>query len=95
MPSFNAVPINEAQPQPATSVRALLLKEYESFIGQLGPRQAGRLTPEAGETVRAVRVRLGAAARLAGVQLVIRRTPEAVYFWKAATRGRPRRPTIA
>ena len=84
MPSFTTMPIDEAKPQPVTSVRDLLLKQYQSFIDQLGPRQAGRLTPEAGETVRAVRVRLGAAARLSGVRLVIRRTPEAVYFWKVA-----------
>ena len=91
MPSFTTVPIDRAQPQPSTSKRALLLKEYQSFIDQLGPRQAGRLTPEAGETANAVRRRIGAAARLSGIQLTIRRADDSVYFWKVARRGRPRR----
>ena len=93
MPSFAILSIDEAKPQPSTGKRALLLKEYQSFIDRLGPRQAGRLTPEGGETATAVRRRIGAAARLSGVQLTIRRKDEAVYFWKVPRRGRPRRAT--
>ena len=91
MPSFSLVPIQQAQRPPANSKRALLLKEYQGFIERVGPRQAGSLTPEAGETPQAVRRRLGAAAKLSGVRLTVRRAGQSVVFWKQARRGRPRR----
>ena len=93
MPSFTMIPMAEARPQASTGKRALLLKEYQSFIDRLGPRQAARLTPEGGETAAAVRRRIGAAAKLSGVQLTIKRIDDAVYFWKVPRRGRPRRAT--
>ena len=91
MPTFAVVPIEQAQRPPANSKRDLLLKAYQGFIERVGPRQAGSLAPEGDETPQAVRRRLGAAAKLSGVNLTVRRAGQTVYFWKATRRGRPRR----
>ena len=99
MPRFDLVPVDEAVIKTATGKRAQLSREYVSYIEQLRGENAGRLQASAGETVAAIRRRLGAAARLTGKNLVIRRTGEEVYFWvqtpKGASvrrgRGRPRK----
>ena len=91
MPTFAVVPVEQAQRPPANSKRDLLLREYQSFIEQVGSGRAGSLTPEGEETPQAVRRRLGAAARLLGVQLTVRRAGQTVVFWRATRRGRPRR----
>ncbi len=91
MPLFSVVPAAQAQRRPASSKRTLLLKEYQGYIEQAGSSRAGGLTPDAGETPQAVRRRLGAAAKLSGVRLTIKRAGQTVYFWRATRRGRPRR----
>ena len=66
-------------------------------IQGLEPGQAGRLVPGEGERVTTVRRRLGAAAKLSGKELVIKRVGEEVYFWSSEkasgqhSRGRPRK----
>lgn len=91
MPKFTVVPVEQAQQPPVNSKRALVLKVYQGFIEQVGPRRAGSLTSDVGETPTAVRRRLGEAAQALGVNLTIRRVEEMVYFWKAARWGRPPR----
>ena len=91
MPLFSIVPAEQAQRQPVSSQRALLLKEYQGYIEQAGSGRAGSLTPDAGETPQALRRRLGAAAKLSGVRLTIKRSGQTVYFWRTTRRGRPRR----
>ena len=91
MPKFSVIPVEQAQQPPANNKRALVLKEYQNFIEQVGPRRAGSLTPDAGETPAAVRSRLGEAAKALRVNLTIRKVGETVYFWKVPRRGRSRR----
>ena len=91
MPDFSVVPMEQASRTPANDKRAQLMKEYQGFIERVGPRRAGSLAPEGEETAQAVRRRLGAAAKLSGVSLTVRRAGQTVYFWKARRRGRPRR----
>ena len=95
MPQFDILSINEAQIQSTTGKRAEILREYIGYIGELKEGQAGRLSADQGETLGAVRRRLGSAAKLLSQALVIKRTDECVYFWNDATvrrkRGRPRR----
>ena len=90
MPSFVVVPMDDAQKRRGPTKRDLLVKEYQEFIDRVGTRQAGKLTPDSGETAAAVRRRIGAAGKASGVTLQIRRTGDAVYFWRARLRGRPR-----
>ena len=79
---------------------AQIIREYIGYIDRLSEGQAGKLVAAEGETTGAVRRRLGAAAKLAGKDLVIRRADGGVYFWtrsgpsKAPSRrGRPRKDT--
>ena len=91
MPRFEVLPINEAQANSATGKRAQILREYMGYIEQVPPGQAGRLQAGAGETISAVRRRLGAAAKALGKSLTIRRTNDQVYFWVEGQDGRRRR----
>ena len=98
MPKFELVPLSDAELKSATGKRAEIMREYLSYIDQLRGRQAGRLQATEGETAGAVRRRLGAAARLAGKDLVIKRTGDEIYFWvrpgpgtATRRRGRPRK----
>ena len=93
MPTFDTIPLNEAQANSATSQRAALLQEYMGYIQRVAPGQAGRLGPGEGETTQALRRRLTAAAEALGKELQVRRSASAVYFWapEAPRRGRPRK----
>ena len=90
MPNFSVVPVEQAQQPAANSKRAVVLKEYQGFIEQVGPRRAGCLTPDSGETPAALRRRLGEAAKALRVNLTIKRVGQTVYFWKVPRRGRRR-----
>ena len=84
MPKFELLPLSAAQAQSATGKRAQVNQEYLTYIEQLKAGEAGSLEALGeGETLTAIRRRLTSAAKLAGKQLVVRRTPERVYFWLA------------
>ena len=89
MPRFELVPLDEAMMKPATGKRAQMMAEYVGFIGKLQEGQAGKLQPSEGETALALRRRLSAAAKLAGKDIVIRRTGDEIYFWTCES-ARPR-----
>ncbi len=97
MPTFEVLSKSEAELKTATGKRAELTKEYLGYIQGLRKGQAGKLTAGVGESVAAVRRRLGSAARAAGKDLTIKRTGDDVYFWIAEhagngrRRGRPRK----
>ncbi len=89
MPRFQIIPAGDVpQPKP-TGRRAEVLNEYTGYIEQIGRRGAGKLTPVEGETTQAVLRRLGAAAKLAGTSLIVRRNGQDIYFWTKPRRGRP------
>ncbi len=101
MPKFELVSLADAELNSATGKRAQVIREYLGFIKRLPEGQAGKLVATEGETAGAVRRRLGAAAKLAGKDLVIRRADDSVYFWiRSGTskiprrRGRPKRATL-
>ncbi len=92
MPKFELVSMEEAMMKSATGKRALVIKEYLSYIQQLREGQAGKLQAAEGETVAAIRRRLGIAAKLAGKDLTIKRVEDGIYFWvKPQGEGFPRR----
>ena len=97
MPEFETLSLSEAQRHASLSgKRGAIMAEYLGYIERLqGKEQAGRLRATAGESVGAIRRRLGAAARLAGKELVIRRVGEEIVFWPGPAqrrrRGRPRK----
>ena len=101
MPRFQVLPVDEALMKASTGKRAVINREYLSYIERLGAGQAGHLEVSEGETVGAIRRRLGAAAKAAGKDLTIKRVGDALFFWvkgqEASTaprrRGRPRNST--
>ena len=80
-----------------TGRRGTIIREYIDYINQIEVGQAGKLTPNEGETTAAVRRRLSAAAKLLGKGLVVNRQGNAVFFWnegddpKSRRRGRRRK----
>ena len=97
MPKFKTLPLSEAMVKSATGKRAQMTKEYMEYIEQLPSGQAGQLEASDGESIAAVRRRLGAASRVAGKDLVIKRVGEELFFWvrpggKGATKRRRGRP---
>ncbi|MBM3933517.1 MAG: hypothetical protein FJ319_04330 [SAR202 cluster bacterium] len=99
MPKFDLVPLQEAMTITATGKRAQITHEYMGFINRLGSGEAGKLEANSSESVTAIRRRLGAAAKAAGKDIVIKRNGGSVFFWvqpknKSGTgrrRGRPRK----
>jgi hypothetical protein len=94
MPRLDILSLEQAQLDSSTGRRAQMLREYVAIIGQVPAGQAGKLAAGPGETLSAVRRRLGAAAKQSGRALIIKRTEEHLYFWVApnSERRRPGRP---
>ena len=96
MPQFQLVSQIEAEKKSVAGRRRRITHEYLEYILQVRSGQAGKLQPLPEETAAAVRRRLGAAARLSGRDLVIKRTGDEIYFWDkpgspTRRRGRPRK----
>ncbi len=89
MPRFEIVPAGDVPQPKATGRRAEILNEYLGYIERIGLKEAGKLTPVEGETTQALRRRLGAGAKQAGTNLIVRRNGQDIYFWAKPKRGRP------
>ena len=99
MPRFQVMPVDEALMRASSGKRALINREYLGYIERLGVGQAGHLEVSEGETVGAIRRRLGSAAKAAGKDLTIKRVGDAILFWvkgqesgtSPRRRGRPKK----
>ncbi|HAL48331.1 MAG: hypothetical protein FI707_15750 [SAR202 cluster bacterium] len=95
MPSFELIPLQEAQRQSSlTGKRGAIMQEYLGYVDRLESGSAGKLTIGDGETSAAIKRRLGAASKLSGKELVVKRVKDDIYFWEAEPkrrRGRPRK----
>ena len=92
MPTLELVSMREAQLELSLSgKRGATIRQYIDYINRLEPGQAGRLTPDEGETTAAIRRRLGAAAELLGKSLVVNRQGDTVFFWEESQGAPPRR----
>ena len=93
MPKFEIVSKDEAVKKTATAgKRGQILALYLFFIDELKDGKAGKLRASDGESVQAVRRRLGAAAKLSGKNVVIKRFGGEIYFWLEAESPHKRRP---
>ena len=82
MPKFELINKEDAESKTKFAGKSgRILSMYSFFIEQLKDGKAGHLRPSEGETVQAVRRRLGKAAKLAGKPIEIRRVHDEVYFW--------------
>ena len=92
MATLEVVSLQDAQFELSlTGKRGVVMRQYMDYIGQLQNGQAGKLTPEAGETTAAIRRRLGAAAKVLGKNLVVNTQGNAVFFWEESNASAPRR----
>ena len=92
MPTLELVSLREARLELSLKgKRGTLMRQYIDFISRLETGQAGKLTPDGGETTAALRRRLGAAAELLDKSLVINRQGNTVYFWEQEPGRAPRR----
>ena len=83
MPTFEIVPLNEAQLELTLSgKRGAVLREYVDVLRRLEPGQAGKVTANEGETTAGIRRRLATAAGLLGKTLELNRQDNVVYFWE-------------
>ena len=91
MPKFDLLPMDPTVGAFANPKKAQIAKEYLSYIDQLKPGHMGKLRPTEGETLLAVRKRLGVAARLSKKPLEVKQMKGEVYFWLRSGRNRGRR----
>ncbi|MCH8868382.1 MAG: hypothetical protein IIC85_01600 [Chloroflexi bacterium] len=88
MPKFELITREEARSKSRFGGKSgQVVAMYMFFIEQLKEGKAGRLKPSEGETIQAVRRRLGKAAKLAGKELTIRRVRDEIYFWEGSDEG--------
>ena len=94
MPTLDVLTLGEAQANSVTGKRAQILREYMGYIDRVQEGQAGKLTPDEGETTNAIRRRLTNAATAMGKNLQVRKSENTVYFWveEPRIRRRGRRP---
>ncbi len=88
MPSFEVLPVEQAQANSTSGKRARLLREYIQYIEKVPDGHAGKLEPGEDESTSAVRRRLSSAAKVLGKALTIRKVDNFVYFWIATGNGR-------
>jgi hypothetical protein len=82
MPEFTTVSVTEAQLRTTSGRQTAFLHEYVDYITKLPKDQAGKLRIGEEEKPTTVRRRLVVAAKALGIQLMIRRSGNDVYFWR-------------
>jgi hypothetical protein len=84
MPEFTTVSVQEAQMRTIPGRQGSFLSEYIAYIQQLPVGQAGRLRGGESENPLTIRRRLVVASQTLGIPLIIKRSGNAVYFWREA-----------
>jgi hypothetical protein len=82
MPEFTTVSVQEATLQTSSGRQKRYLHQYIDYITQLPQGQAGRLTTGEEEKHTTIRRRLGVAAKILGIPVIIKRSGTDVYFWR-------------
>jgi hypothetical protein len=82
MPEFETVSLQEAQLRTVSGRQGKFIKEYASYIQQLPQGQAGKLTVGVQEKHPTVRRRLVTAAKALGINIIIKRSGNDLYFWR-------------
>src|SRR5688500_4566323 len=82
MPEFTTISVKEAQLRTIPGRQGKFLSEYADYIQQLPQGQAGKLTIGEQENPLTIRRRLAVAAQTLGVNLIIKRSGQDIYFWK-------------
>jgi hypothetical protein len=89
MPEFTTVSVTEAKLRTTSGRQKAFLDDYVTYIQQLPKGQAGRLRIGEQENPLTIRRRLAVAAQTLGINLIIKRSGNDVYFWREATAEQP------
>ena len=71
---------NYPGPLKQTARPSVRMRQYESFVNDVGPGEAGKLTPEGDETTRSLAMRVSRAAKRVGRTANTWTRDDAVYF---------------
>jgi hypothetical protein len=82
MPEFTTVSVQEAQIRTIPGRQGTFMNEYVDYIQQVPKGQAGKLTIGEDEKHTTVRRHLATAAKAMNIPLTIKRSGNAVYFWR-------------
>jgi hypothetical protein len=82
MPEFTTVSVQEAQIRTIPGRQGTFMNEYVDYIQQLPRGQAGRLKIGESENPLTIRRRLVTATQMLGINLIIKRSGQDVYFWR-------------
>jgi hypothetical protein len=82
MPDFTTVSVKEAQLRTIAGRQGRYMNVYANYIQQLPKGQAGRLRIGEEEKPLTIRRRLAVAAQMLGINLIIKRSGQDVYFWR-------------
>lgn len=81
MVQFSTVKASAApSPIKQTGRPSVSMRQYEDFVNAVGADEAGKLTPEEGETTRSLAMRVARAAKRVGKTADTWTRDDAVYF---------------
>jgi hypothetical protein len=81
MPEFATVSVKEAKLRTIPGRQGTFINEYADYIQQLPTGQAGKLRIGEQEKHATVRRRLDVVAKALGINLIIKRSGNDLYFW--------------
>jgi hypothetical protein len=90
MPEFTTVSVQEAQIRTIPGRQGTFINEYADYIQQLPHGQAGKLSVGEEEKQTTVRRRLVTAAKALGINIIIKRSGNDLYFWRENGGEEPR-----
>ena len=79
MVQFSTVKASAA-PMRINQTGSVRMRQYEDFVNDVGPDEAGKLTPEGDETTRSLAMRVSRAAKRVGKTANTWTRDGAVYF---------------
>jgi hypothetical protein len=82
MPEFTTVSVTEAKLRTLSGRQKTFMNEYVDYIHQLHQGQAGKLRIREQENHATVSRRLVSATQALGINLIIKRSGENIYFWR-------------
>jgi hypothetical protein len=82
MPEFTTVSVKEAQLRTIPGRQGTFINEYADYIQEVTSGQAGKIHAGEDENPLTIRRRLISAAKALGINIIIKRSGNDLYFWQ-------------
>jgi hypothetical protein len=82
MPEFTTVSVQEAQLRTIPGRQGKFINEYADYIQEVVLGEAGKLHAAENENPLTIRRRLISAAKALGINIMIKRSGNELYFWR-------------